>query len=92
MIHRSIGVAMICALAACRTTQAPERQVQRYRCELRIEFSARFSGGRCLWIPPGGMSCCFGIPSLYPIHLIRVNRMSTAFAYECRVWIGGFGA
>ena len=31
-------------LAACANTSAPEQQAQRYRCELGIEFSARFSG------------------------------------------------
>jgi hypothetical protein len=30
-------------LAACASSSAPEPQAQRYRCELGIEFSARFS-------------------------------------------------
>lgn len=31
-------------LSACSSVQFPESQVQRYRCEAGVEFSARFSG------------------------------------------------
>lgn len=37
-------VPAVALLAACANTNAPEPVAQRYRCELGIEFSARFSG------------------------------------------------
>ncbi len=41
----AILIASSCVLiTACSTSQAPEPQAQRYRYELGIEFSARFSG------------------------------------------------
>ena len=37
-------IALYSLLAACASSSSPEAQAQRYRCELGIEFSARFSG------------------------------------------------
>ena len=39
-----MSIALCSVLAACASSSAPEPQAQRYRCELGIEFSARFSG------------------------------------------------
>ena len=45
-IHSKIAlsVSAIALLTACASASAPTPQAQRYRCELGIEFSARFSG------------------------------------------------
>jgi hypothetical protein len=37
-------ISAIALLAACANTSSSEPSAQRYRCELGIEFSARFSG------------------------------------------------
>jgi hypothetical protein len=44
MLIRCLGLIGLCTLAACGARTSHESQAHRYRCDLGIEFSARFSG------------------------------------------------